>query len=82
MLTVRVCVGSSCHLKGSYGVLDAFKEYVKKYGVEDKIDLRPSFCLNRCSQGINVKAGDTYISGVSPESAEKVFVEQVLPLVR
>lgn len=53
-MIIKVCVGSSCHLKGSYDVVEAFKTLVKKYNVEDKIDLQASFCLGNCLQGVSV----------------------------
>lgn len=56
MTTVKVCVGSSCHLKGSYGVIEAFKEILRKYGVEDIVDLQASFCMGYCMKGVSVKA--------------------------
>ena len=53
-MTVKVCVGSSCHLKGSYEVIEAFKEVLKKYDVEDVVELQASFCLGHCAQGVTV----------------------------
>ncbi len=52
-MIIKVCVGSSCHLKGSYDVVEAFKALVKKYNVEDKIELQASFCLSNCLHGVS-----------------------------
>jgi len=52
-MVIKVCVGSSCHLKGSYDVVEAFKTLVKKYNVEDKIELQASFCLGNCLHGVS-----------------------------
>ena len=57
-MTIKVCVGSSCHLKGSYDVIEAFKEVLKKYDVEDLIDLQASFCLGHCATGVTVECDD------------------------
>ena len=57
-MTIKVCVGSSCHLKGSYEVIEAFKEVLKKYDVEDLIDLQASFCLGHCAMGVTVECDD------------------------
>lgn len=53
-MIIKVCVGSSCHLKGSYDVVEAFKVLLKKYNVEDKIELQASFCLGNCLHGVSV----------------------------
>lgn len=53
-MTIKVCVGSSCHLKGSYDVIEAFTEVLKKYDVEDVVELQASFCLGHCAKGVNV----------------------------
>ncbi|MBR1537932.1 MAG: (2Fe-2S) ferredoxin domain-containing protein [Bacteroidales bacterium] len=55
-MILKVCVGSSCHLKGSYDVIEAMKEVIKKCDVEDLVELRASFCLGCCAQGVTVKA--------------------------
>ena len=57
-MIIKVCVGSSCHLKGSYDVVETFKSLLKKYNVEDKIELQASFCLGNCLQGVSVAVED------------------------
>ena len=57
-MNIKVCVGSSCHLKGSYEVIQALKDILKKYDVEDLVELQASFCLGHCAKGVNVKADD------------------------
>lgn len=80
-MVVSVCVGSSCHLKGSYDVIEAFKRLIEKHGVADRIELRACFCLNRCSEGVSVKAGSEYVLNVDPTNAEEKFVNEILPLL-
>lgn len=67
-MNIKVCVGSSCHLKGSYDVIQAMKDILKKYDVEDLVELQASFCLGHCAKGVNVKA-----DGIAPEKAEKSY---------
>lgn len=55
-MIIKICVGSSCHLKGSYDVVEAMKSLVKKYSVEDQIELQASFCLGNCAKGVSVLA--------------------------
>lgn len=77
MLTVRVCVGSSCHLKGSYDVIQMLQELLKKYDVEDKVDLQASFCLGFCATGVTAQAGEVLMHNVNPENIEDKFLTQI-----
>lgn len=69
-MTIKVCVGSSCHLKGSYEVIEAFKEVLKKYDVEDVIDLQASFCLGHCALGVTVGCEGMEPSECGPQVEE------------
>ena len=78
-MVLKVCVGSSCHLKGSYDVIEKFKEIIKKYDVEDMVDLQASFCLGHCSEGVTVKADEEFLLNVNKDNAEDIFVKDILP---
>lgn len=80
-MILSVCVGSSCHLKGSYDVIETFKRLIVERGVSDKIELRACFCLGRCSEGVAVKADGNYILGVNGANAEEKFDGEILPLL-
>lgn len=76
-MDVYVCVGSSCHLKGSYDVISIFQECKKKYGA-DFVTLKASFCMGHCTDGVSVKFGDVFAEGVSKENAEELFKKYAL----
>jgi NADH:ubiquinone oxidoreductase subunit E len=81
MVTVTVCVGSSCHIKGARQVITRFNELLKEHGLEDKVELKGSFCMERCGEGLNWQIGEEPITSKNPEEAEKTFRERiVLPL--
>ncbi len=80
-MILSVCVGSSCHLKGSYDVIEEFKKLIEEHNVADKIELRACFCLGRCADGVSVKADDNYILGVNGANAKDKFVGEILPLL-
>lgn len=92
-MIIKVCVGSSCHLKGSYDVIEQFKEILKKYDVEDLVDLQASFCLGFCAQGVTVKAEDLgkasvekigedllFLHNVNKDNVEELFAKEIYPL--
>lgn len=76
MLELNVCIGSSCHLKGSYNILQSFQQLLEEEGLHDKIDLKAQFCMKQCQNGVSVSIGETVYS-VSPETAREFFREQV-----
>jgi NADH:ubiquinone oxidoreductase subunit E len=78
MVTVTVCVGSSCHLKGARQVIMCFNEMLTKYGVQDKVMLKGSFCMERCGEGVNWQIDDEPVSSTSVEEAMAVFRRKVL----
>ena len=50
-MVLKVCVGSSCHLRGSYDVIEEMKRLIAAHGMEGKIDLQASFCMGNCQNG-------------------------------
>lgn len=72
-----VCVGSSCHLKGSYYVLQSLKTLLADNGLEDKIDLQASFCLGNCADGVCMKLGEDLILHATPENIEEIFARDI-----
>lgn len=77
-MNIYICVGSSCHLKGSYDIIQLMKDAIEKHELEDKIQLSAAFCLGRCTDGVSVKIDDDVICGVSKESFPDFFQENIL----
>ena len=78
-MTVLVCVGSSCHLKGSYEVIELFKNRIAKEHLEDKIQLKGTFCLGKCAvAGVSIQVDDEIITGVTEKNFDEVFESHIL----
>jgi NADH:ubiquinone oxidoreductase subunit E len=71
---VTVCVGSSCHIKGARQVIERFSELTKEHGLSDKIELKGSFCMERCGEGLNWQIGEEPITSGSVEEAVETFL--------
>jgi len=78
MITVTVCVGSSCHIKGAREMIGRFNDFLIKEGLEDKVELKGSFCMERCGEGINWKINDEILSSSSVEEGVKMLQKKVL----
>ena len=78
-MTTLVCVGSSCHLKGSYDIIELMKDAIKKNNIEDKVTLKATFCLGKCGvAGVSIKVDDEIITGVTKENFDETFAKHVL----
>jgi len=82
MVTVVICVGSSCYVRGSDKVAEIFETLIQRENLADQIELRGSFCMEQCSMGVSVRVDDQVHRQVQPENAESFFYDQVMPLVR
>jgi len=78
MTTITVCVGSACHLKGAYNIIDIFQKLIETNEVSDSVALKGSFCLGKCSKGVSVKIDDSEVMSVTTVCAESFFEKYVL----
>lgn len=78
MTTITVCIGSSCHLKSSYDVVNEFQRLIKENSLEGRVTIKASFCFGKCTQAVCVKIDDGDISSVNKENIESFFEENVL----
>ncbi|AFG34970.1 NAD(P)H-dependent oxidoreductase subunit E [Fervidobacterium pennivorans subsp. shakshaketiis] len=68
-LVVYVCLGSSCHLKGAYKIVEKLKESL----IDSRIELRGSLCMGNCSEGVNVRFGNERVGNVSLLNVENLI---------
>jgi len=78
MITVTVCVGSSCHIKGAREMIDRFNDFLTKEHLHDKVELKGAFCMERCGEGINWKINDEIMTSCSVEKGAGAFQKKVL----
>ena len=75
-MKVTVCIGSSCHIKGSRQVVESLQELIAKNNLGDKVELGGTFCMGRCQEGVCVTVDDEFHS-VSPETVEDFFNNEI-----
>jgi len=76
-MTLTICIGSSCHLKGSKQVAKTFERLIEENGVKDQVEFSATFCMGNCQNGISVSVNDVVYS-VTPQTAEEFFAREVL----
>lgn len=77
-MKVTVCIGSSCHIKGSRQIVEQLQYLISENGLKDKVELSGTFCMGKCQQGVCVTVDDEFHS-VSPESTKEFFNSEILP---
>lgn len=82
MLELEVCIGSACHLKGSYNVIQTFQQEIEKKSLHDKIELKAQFCMQRCGgEGVIIRI-DGKIYSLDPNESKEFFRNTIMPLVQ
>ena len=79
-MKVTVCIGSSCHIKGSRQVVEQLQKLIQENNVGDKVELGGTFCLGNCQQGVCVTVDEEFHS-VSPETVGDFFANEILAKV-
>ena len=80
MLKITVCIGSSCHIKGSRQVVEQLQYLIAANKLGDKVELGGTFCMGKCQQGVCVTVNDAFYS-VTPETVEEFFAKEILAKV-
>ena len=78
-MIIQLCVGSSCHLKGSPEIVELLKKAVEDYHLENEVTLAGSFCIGKCNRiGVTVQVDDEIHVGITTDNFTEFFKEQVL----
>lgn len=77
VMKIVVCIGSSCHLKGSRQVVSRLQELIAENNLGDKVELGGTFCIGRCQEGVCVTIGDAFFS-VTPDNVDDFFKNEVV----
>ena len=75
-MKITVCIGSSCHIKGSRQVVGALQELISENKLGDKVELGGTFCMGKCQDGVCVTVDEKFFS-LTPETVEEFFEKEV-----
>ena len=76
-MKITVCIGSSCHIKGSRQIVEKLQKLIAENNLGEKIDLGGTFCMGKCQQGVCVTVDEEFYS-VTPETVDEFFKDVVL----
>ena len=81
-MKVMICIGSSCHIKGSRQVVELMQKAVREHHLEEQVELGGTFCLGNCQQGVCVQVDDVKHTGINSETFPSFFETESLAKCR
>ena len=82
MLVVQICVGSSCHLKGSQQIVELMQKAVEEYNLDGDVVLVGSFCVGKCNrEGVTMQINDDIHVGVTTQNFKEFFKKNILDVI-
>ena len=75
-MKITVCIGSSCHIKGSRQVVEQLQYLIAENNLGDKVELGGTFCMGECQKGVCVTVNDEFYS-VTPDTVNEFFEKNV-----
>jgi len=79
-VSVKVCIGTSCFLRGSQAVLSKVLERVQADGLTEFVDVSATFCSEHCAKGPTVTIGDQVLTKTSADAVMSNLHAQVKKL--
>lgn len=76
-MKITICIGSSCHIKGSRVIVEKLQNLISENSLENKVELVGSFCLGNCVKGVSVKV-DNQLFSLTPGEIEIFFEKEIL----
>ena len=82
MIDIYACVGSSCHLKGSYPIIEELKRLIAIEKLENEITLKASFCTGNCVNGVCIEYDGIKETNVTPQKVKELFYDKIIPRIK
>lgn len=76
-MKVIVCIGSSCHLRGSQKIVERLQALIAEHQLQDKVDLAATFCTGHCQEGVCTTV-DGALHSLTPEKTDEFFQQEIL----
>ncbi len=80
-MVIEICIGSSCHLKGTYNIIQTLQHILEERKLYDRVNMKSAFCMKNCGgNGVSVSVNGT-VYGVTPENVVDFFDNTIIPLL-
>ena len=82
-MLVQICVGSSCHIKGSPEIVELLTKAIEENNLQDQVTLSGSFCIGQCNRlGVTVQVDEEVHTGINRENFKEFFEEKILSVIK
>ena len=82
-MLIQICVGSSCHIKGSPEIIELLTKALEENNLQDQVTLSGSFCIGQCNRfGVTVQVDDVVHTGINRDNFKEFFEEKVLSAIK
>lgn len=78
MTEINVCIGSACHLKGAYNVINKLQDIIKEKNLENEVIVKAAFCLGECTKAVSVRVNNSNIVSVKEDSVDDFFNTHII----
>ena len=72
-IPVSVCVGTSCHLRGSQKLLKSLMHHVDEQELGDQVEIQATFCMEACDRGPTVRVAGHVLNRASLETVKDLL---------
>ena len=79
MINIYICVGSACHLKGSYNIINQMQDIINEKKLSEKVVIKAALCLGKCTNAVSVKVEDEEVISLSIGNVRDFFEKNIIP---
>lgn len=77
MVTVEVCIGSACYVKGSNQVVTILQDLIKEHGWDELVNIKGAFCMQVCTQGLGIRVNKKQLLGVGLHNVKEILEQEI-----
>lgn len=78
-MIIQICIGSSCHIKGSADIVALLQKAVEEHHLETEVTLAGSFCTGKCNRvGVTIQVDDDIYTGITRENFNEFLNDKIL----
>lgn len=79
MINIYICVGSACHLKGSYNIINQMQDIINEKKLGERVVIKAALCLGKCTNAVSVKVEDEEVISLSIGNVRDFFEKNIIP---